>query len=361
MDRRHIEELQAAHGYPAVSILLPVYRRSPEDQQQTPVRVKNLIRQAEDRLAQEFSRRDIEALTKRLEDLALEIDYSHPQDGLALFANKDFARFFWVPSQLQERVVVNEHFATRELALALSRNPRYWVLVVDERLTRLYWGSRDHLVEVTTGGFPLTLELPGVAVEQPTSFGVENSALRNKHDRDHFIRVDKTFDEVAGKEDIALAVVGVERDLATFKEVSKHQDRIVATLQGRHKETGARDLGQLVWPLVEQGFKAKRDEIFQRLDAAISAKRFASGVEAAWRLAQEGRINTLVVEEDYRYPAKLNNNGRLVPVADPAAPDVMDDAVEHIIEQVLNTSGQVTYVDSGALAKHSHIAMVLRY
>ncbi|MDQ3813225.1 MAG: hypothetical protein M3347_04660, partial [Armatimonadota bacterium] len=326
MDRRDIEQLQSAHGYPAVSILLPVYRRSPEDQQQTPVRVKNLIRQAEDRLLQGFSKRDVEPLIRRLEGLAQEIDYAHPQDGLALFVNKDVARFFWLPFLVEERVVMDEHFATRDLVLALIRTTRYRVLVLSERLTRLYWASRDHLTEITEGGFPLPLEMPGVEVEQATSFGVENSALRNKTDRDHFIRIDKTFDEVANKENLPLVVVGIERDLATFKEVSKHKEQIIATLPGRHLETNPHELAQLVWPLVEQALKEKQKEVFQRLDSAISAKRFAYGVDEAWKLAQEGRVNTLVVEQDFRYPAKLNGNGRLVPVDNPTAPNVMDDA-----------------------------------
>jgi len=362
MNLSEIQELQSLHEYPSVSILLPTYRHSPEDLQQNPVRVKNLVRQMTDRLNNEVSQEEAAPLLQRMQELTHDIDFSHPGDGLALFVNKNFARVMYLPFQVPERVVINNHFATRDLLVAHARTPRYWTLVLSERMTRLFQGQDGKLMEVTSGGFPLPLEIPGVVTESGGNFGVEQSALRNEDDRHYFQRVDKHFGDVAGQDSLPLAVVGIERDLAVFKEVTKHGDQIHATIQGRHRETTAAALVDLVWPAMAEALKAKQQDVLQRLDSAIGADRFAAGVERIWKLAQEGRINTLVVEEDFRYPARLSNSGERIIATDGATgPNGMDDAVEEIIETVLDKKGQVAFVAQGSLKEHGSIAAVRRY
>jgi len=134
MNRLDVQLLQSIRGYPAVSILLPTHRRSP-DNLQDPIRVKNLVQQATERLLAEFSKRDVEPLLARLEALVARIDYRYTLDGLALFVNRDLAREFYLPFAVKERVIIGETFATRDLVLALNRSPRYWVLVLSEKPT----------------------------------------------------------------------------------------------------------------------------------------------------------------------------------------------------------------------------------
>lgn len=141
MNRHDIRLLQAVQGYPAVTITLPTHRTSP-DNKQDPIRIKNLVDQVTDRLQKEFPRRDLARLLNRLVKLVGEIDYRHTLDGLAIFANKDFARAFQVPFKLRERLVIDQTFKVRDLLFALHRTPRYWVLALSEKPTRLYEGMR---------------------------------------------------------------------------------------------------------------------------------------------------------------------------------------------------------------------------
>jgi hypothetical protein len=68
------------------------------------------------------------------------------------------------------------------------------------------------------------------------------------------------------------------------------------------------------------------------------------------------------VEEDFHYPARLGPSGLLLrPADDPTAPEVLDDAVDELVETVLANGGQVVFVDNGALEVHQRIAMILRY
>ncbi len=97
-----------------------------------------------------------------------------------------------------------------------------------------------------------------------------------------------------------------------------------------------------------------------QLDKATSEKKVASSIGDVWALAHEGRGDLLIVEDDFHYPARLDASGKNI-VDDPAAPGAIEDAVDDIIEEVLNKKGKVAFVDNGQLIDHGRIALVLRY
>jgi hypothetical protein len=361
MNRSNVRLLQSIRGYPAVSILLPTHRTSP-DNLQDPIRVKNLVQQATERLLAEFSKREIEPLLARLEALAARIDYRNTLDGLALFVNRDLAREFYLPFAVKERVIVGETFATRDLVLALNRSPRYWVLVLSEKPTRLYEGLRDDLTEIAEGGFPMTHEGPGGTESLPGGFGIRKSAYRDERQRQFFRQVDAAFGQMAAADPLPTVLVGIDRYLAFFNEVSANKDHVVATLRGSHDKTSPAELVQLVWPLIREHMARQRRQVLEELDEAVGVQRCVAGIGEAWRAVQEGRGATCLVEQDYHCPARLDASGlHLTPADDPTAPDVIDDAVDDLIATVMDKEGRVVFMDKGALEPYQRIALITRY
>ncbi len=361
MNRHDVRLLQQLRGYPALTITLPTHRTAP-DNRQDPIRVKNLVTQATERLLGEFSKRELKLLLDRLEGLVSAIDYRHTLDGLALFVNRDVAQAFYLPFTLPERVVVDETFATRDLVLALNRTPRYWVLALSEQPTRLFEGVREALTEIKEEGFPLTHEGPGGALPLPGGFGVKQSAHRDERHRQFFRQVDAALKPFLADDPLPVVLVGVDRYLAFFQEVTAHREAILTTLTGSHDKTSAHELGKLVWPLVEANMRRKQQQVLAELDRAVSERKYASTIGEVWRLALEGRGRLLVVEEGFHFPARVDPTGlHLTPADDPTAPDVIDDAVDEVIEFVLDRQGQVAFVDDGQLAQHQRIALILRY
>lgn len=360
MNRHDIVLLQAIRGYPALSILLPTHRTFP-DNRQDPIRVKNLATQAADRLLQEFSKREVQPLLNNLDAVVGEIDYRYTLDGLAIFVNQDFARKFYLPFPIQERVIIDESFATRDLVMTMNRSPRYWVLALSEKPTRLFEGARDTLTEITDYGFPKVHEGPGGEAPLPGGFGVRKSAYRDEYSRKFFREVDAAFAEVAKDDPLPLIVVGVDRQLAFFNEVTGHGSLIAGTVQGNYDHLSAHDLGKLLWPLVLEKMEERRQALLGELGAAVGAQRSASTLGEAWLQAQMGRVATLLVEENYHQPARLSENGMLLTPVDEPGPDVLDDAVDDLVEVVLQKGGQAFFFGDGALAEHGRVAAILRY
>ena len=361
MNRHDINLLQAIQGYPALSILLPTHRTSP-DNRQDPIRVKNLATEAADRLLREFSKREIQPLLDNLDAIVREIDYRYALDGLAIYVNKDFARKFYLPFPIRERVIIDESFATRDLVMAMNRSPRYWVLALSEKPTRLFEGAHDTLVEITDYGFPMVHEGPGGEGGGVGRFGVTVSALRDERSRQFFRQIDEAFAEVAQDDPLPLLVVGVDRHHSFFEEVTAHRSLLTGWMLGNYDTTTPHDLGKLLWPLVLEKMEARRQELLKDLDTAVGAQRSASTLGEAWLQAQMSRVATLLVEEDYHQPARLSESGMLLTVVDEAGdPDVLEDAVDDLIELVLQKGGEAFFFGDGALATHGRVAAILRY
>jgi len=360
MNRHDLHELQDIHTYPCLTITLPTHRTRP-DNKQDPIRVKNLVTEGTNRLLGEFSKRDVAPLLDRLNELVSAIDYEYTLDGLMLAVNRDIAREYVLPFTLSERVVVDDTFFTRDLVHALNRARRYWVLSLSEQPTRLYSATREMLEEVATGGFPMRHTGPGGETALPGGPGVNTSAYRDDRHRQFFREVDKGFRAFMAEDPLPLAVAGVDRYLAFFREIAPDHE-IIATLPGNYDHLSAHDLGQRIWPSVREGFAARRREVLQHLEEAVGLHRAASTLGEVWHLAGLGRGKVLVVEEGYHLPARLNEFGQLnLNVDDPTAPDVMDDAVDEVITTVLGKGGEVVFVEDGALALHDRIALILRY
>lgn len=361
MNRRDIKLLQTIQGYPALSILLPTHRTSP-DNRQDPIRVKNLTTEASERLLAEFARREVQPLLDNLEAVVRDIDYRYALDGLAIYANQDFARKFYLPFPIKERVIIDSTFITRDLVMAMNRSPRYWVLALGGKPTRLFEGTRDTLVEITDYGFPMVHTGPGGEAALPGGFGVRKSAYRDEHSRQFFRQVDAAFVAVAQDDPLPLLLTGVDRNLSFFNEVTSQGALIAGALQGNYDTTSAHDLGKLLWPLVLDRMEARRQELLHELDTAVGAQRSASTLGEAWLHAQMGRVATLLVEENYHQPARVSENGMTLTLVEQVdSPDVMEDAVDDLVELVLKAGGQTFFFDDDALAAHGRVAAVLRY
>ncbi len=362
MNRQDIRWLAASHGYPCLSITLPTHRTSP-DNRQDPIRLKNLTREAAERLAGELGKREVAAVLRALEQLSEQVDHERNLEGLALFVSADLAQAYRVPFILPERVIVGESFFTRDLVYALNRSPRYWVLALSEQPTRIFEAIRDDLEEPTENTpFPIFHGGPGGAQGLPRRFGVNYSQYRDEHARIFCRQVDRYLGMALAADPLPLALVGVDRWLAFFREVTDHGEHIITTLTGNYDQTSAHDLGKLVWPLVRESLAARRSAIFGELEVAVGGQRSASTLGEVWRFAQEGRGATLVVEEGYHEAAAFDERGHLRPPrADEGGAAVLDDAVDEVIETVLAKGGRVVFVDDGTLEAHGRIALTLRY
>jgi hypothetical protein len=364
MHQFDLQKLAALKGYPAVSILMPTHRTWP-DSQQDPIRLRNLVAEVERRLLAKFPRRAVAPLLAQVEQQVGGLDFRNLQAGLAIFASAEYTASFLLPFPVRQRVVIDQSFAIRDIVFSLNRRQRYWLLVLSEKPSRLYQGLDQELEEITQSGFPLTHTGPGGSEPLPGGFGIRRSAYRDEYDRKFFRQVDAALGEVLGESQDPLFVAGVDRNLAFFQEVSQRAGSVAGTLQGSYDSTPLAELVARVWPLVEVHAASQRQQAHTELEAAAAVGQIRAGLAAIWPAAIDGRGALLLVERDVHAPARLTQDGRsLQPVANGvaiAASEGFEDAIDELIEIVLEKGGRVVFTANGRLEGYGRIALVLRY
>jgi hypothetical protein len=185
--------------------------------------------------------------------------------------------------------------------------------------------------------------------------------VRDESHRQFFRRVDEALLSIQKEDHLPLVLVGIDRYLAFYQEVTKDLDAIVGVVAGSHDKPNPSALGKLVWPLFKAGNTLKRTRALARLHEAVSLNRHASGIDQVWRAAYEKRCQALLVETGLHHRADIAPEGdRLLAYTGRGAAS-LDDAVDEVIERVIADGGDVFFYDPGVLDLHQRIAAVLRY
>ncbi|NEQ26224.1 MAG: hypothetical protein F6K28_45740, partial [Microcoleus sp. SIO2G3] len=141
-----------------VSIYMPTVQLGSETQQNS-VRFKNLIRQAEEQLKEhELRPTDTGAFLQPAMDLDQEEFWQHQDTGLAVFIAEGFFRYYQVPIEMIELVVVSDRFHLKPLIPLLTGNERFYLLTLGQRDVRLLEGTRYGIREVEIEGMPKSMD-----------------------------------------------------------------------------------------------------------------------------------------------------------------------------------------------------------
>ncbi len=360
MKRADLLALQAHEGYPMLSILLPTHRTSPENQAD-PIVCRNLLREAAERLQDELGKREVAQILAEVEELVEEMDWAHTLDGLAIFASEGHSQVVHLPYAVKPRVVVDHSYATRDVVFAFNRSPRYRVLVLSEKPTRLYEAVLSDLSEHIGDGFPMVFRGPGGGGKITETAGVNVGRLRDDLHKQFFRDVDAALVALDKEDDLPLVVVGVDRYLSLFAEVGSVGDKLLGTVSGSYDKRSVQELGRLAWEVAQEGLATRRQEVLDQLGQAVGNDKAVSGLEQVWRAAAEGRGHLLLVDPTLNAAGVLDESGsRLTRVEDPTAPGVIDDVVDELIELVIAKGGTVVFQEEG-LDDHEGVALILRW
>jgi hypothetical protein len=341
-----------------VSLLAPLQRHRPGNPED-PLRLRHLARSAHQRLESELGARQSTTVLERLDDAIASLDLDDPSDAVAVFTTATETHVLKLPFSLPERLVIDDAFEVRDLVRGFLCHPPYRLLALAEKPARLLESDGSKLVEINAAGFPIFIE--GAHGEALASGAYPSHSSRSDEQLSHFFRhIDQALGRRAGSDPLPVLLAGTERDLAFFDEVTAHAEWIIGRLAGSCAHTAPEVLAQLARPVMDSYLARQRAAAIAELVEAVGTGRASVGIKLVWEQALAGRGRVLLVEDGFEYPARIVNHG-LEPAGDPEAPGVLDDAVDTLVETVLDQGGEVAFVESGALGEHGPVGMLLRY
>lgn len=228
----------------------------------------------------------------------------------------------------------------------------YYVLSLSEHTSRLYEAFRETLIDIQNKVFPIESSADMTGAVEP--------ALRDNQLRESVRTADQHFDHYFKQDPLRLVVVGAKESLSIFESVTSHQDALIGSVEGDYTDTSPHDLGRIVWPIVKAVMAGTGEKATKDLEAAESSRNVAFGIDAVGLLAGSGTGETLFVEEDYHLKGGIRESDHsLIMSKDLDIQEAIDDAVDAVIERVLEKGGNVVFLESGSLTKLQRIALVI--
>ena len=366
---------------PCLSLYQPTHRNHP-DNQQDPIRFRNLVKTLEASLLQQFSNEGIRPLLEPFLALASDRNFwNHTLDGLAVLGAKGIFRVYHLQRPVAELAVVADSFHTKPLMRILQSADRYHVLGLNRRAIKLFEGNRDALDEIEPDPrVPRTIaqalgeELtePHQTVASYGGVGGGHSPMHHGHggkesevdkDAERFFRaVDRAvLEHHSQPSGLPLILAALPMHQHVFHAVS-HNPFLIPDSIDIHPDalSSIDELRLRAWQLMEPRYLARLAALAEEFGNARSRGLGDDDLAQVAKAVVSGRVATLLIEASREVPGRINaTTGDIVfdDLAHPQCDDVLDD----LAAQALKRGGHVVVISTERMPTETGLAAIYRY
>jgi len=365
---------------PCLSLYQPTHRHHP-DNQQDPIRFRNLVKELEEPLRQQFPKDDIRTLLQPFLALANDMDFwNHTLDGLAVLGARGIFRVYKLQRPVTEFALVADSFHTKPLMRILQSADRYQVLGLNRQEIRLFEGNRDALDEIELARtVPKTItEALGDELSEPHrtvasygGIGDGHSPMHHGHggkesevdiDAERFFRaIDRGILEHHSKPaGLTLILAALPQYHHLFHQVSHNPLLIEDSIEVHPDSLTIEELRQRAWQILEPHYLARLAKLVEEFG---NAKSKGLGDDVLVQVAKAivaGRVATLMIEAVRKIPGRIDSATGEIEFGDLSHPEV-DDVLDDLGELALKKGGQIVIVPAERMPTDTGIAAIYRY
>lgn len=379
LSKKELEELAGKPEGPCASIFLPTHRAGAETRQD-PIRLKNLLRQARERLVVRGLRttevdRILEPAQGLLEN---ELFWRHQADGLALFLSSGVFHSYRLPLSFGELAVVTDRYHLKPLLPLLAGDGRFYVLALSQNEVRLLGASRYSADEVELGDDVPESLADALKFDDPekqlqfhtgSSGGGGRTAVFHGHGGEddskddilrYFRKIDRGLRDILKGQEAPLVVAGVDYLLPIYREANTYPGLVKEGATGNPEELSVEELHERAWKIVGPRFSEARREAAERYAELAGTGRTSTDPREVILGAYYGRVDTLFVASSVRRWGTFDPGTGEVNLHDePEAED--GDLLDFAAVQTVLNGGAAYLTDLDKVPGGADVACVFRY
>ncbi|HEY9821701.1 MAG TPA: hypothetical protein V6D35_13150 [Candidatus Sericytochromatia bacterium] len=377
-----IDELKTLLEKPSgscVSIYMPTHRMGTTTQQD-PIRFKNLMRQAEELLVGGGMRgqaaRDLLEQAKKLDNSEF---WQYQSDGLAIFISTNVFRYYCLPVNFEELVVVTDRFHFKPLLPLLTGDGKFYILALSQNDVRLLQGTRYSVSEVDLEDVPQSIAealkyddpekqfqfhtgISQVGGDRAGMFHGQGAGNDEQKDRllRYFRKVSGGLEELLKNQRSPLVLAGVDYLLPIYKEANNYPHLMEDGITGNPEELKAEELHSSAWEIMQPYFEQAEQEVVSRYQELAGTGQTANNIQEVVSAAYYQRIESLFVPVGVQQWGLFNPSTSEIQLhqeQESGDEDLMDFAAIHT---VLN-GGTVYAVEPEKVPGDAPLAAVFRY
>lgn len=307
------------------------------EQQQNPVRFKNLLSQTREGLMERGMRPpEIEALIAPADELLSDqYFWQHQSNGLVVFISTNISETYRLPVEFESLVVIADNFHIKPILPFVSGNKHFYLLALSQNKIRLLQGNRYHISEINPVNLPTSLSealkfddpekqlqfhtgtrTPGTTNARPSIFhghGVTKDDSKTDLLR-FFQKVDRGMMEFLQHEQAPLVLASVDYLFPIYQKANSYSHIVNDVISGNPDERDNKELHEEAWKLVRPIFNHDLLEALERYqELSNSGSDLASNVLPEVVIASHhGQIEILFVTLNLQVWGRYHENQMVV-------------------------------------------------
>ncbi len=310
--------MEAIKYLPAISIIQP-FEPKMSLKTELEYRLKRVLEKVEKELMANYPVHTAVPVLVKLQNLIHQLNYNTHKKSIAIFVSPLIEKVYYLDIRVEERIVIDESFDS-------------------------VYAYKNDIAE-RVGNF-------------------SDLDKRKEILLDKFLHhMDEGLSIILKAYNLPVFVMGTERVLGHFKKITRNSEKLVQFIHGNFNEATEAEIRRALQPYISNWRKIKEQDLLRQLETAMNHKKLVAGINEAWSSAVHKNSRLLVVEKDFVYPAyTVSNAGTISPQDINASnPFYIKDAVDDVMEKVLQNGGDVEFVENGVLKDYERIALIQYY
>jgi len=378
LSRDELKTLIGKPGGTCVSIFMPTLRsgvRSGVKARQNPIRFKNLLRNTEEQLIAGGLRSvEVTELLAQAQKFLWDDSFWRQSNGLAMFISPKVFRYYRLPFDIEELVIVADRFHVKPFLQQLNGDGRYYVLALSQNEVRLFVGTRDIVNEINLAGVPKSLaealkyDDPEKQLQSHSGTPAGGAIFHGHAVTDdakinilrYFHKIDDGLRKLFREERAPLLLAAVDYLFPIYKEANSYPHLMEDGIKGNPESMNADELRERAWAVVQPYFQKKQKEAVAQYKQLAGTGRTSKEIKEIVPAAYFGRIDLLFVAAGLQHWGTFNpdtNEVYLRQEPEPGDEDLLDYTA---IQTILN-GGTVYAVEPGEVPDDALLAALFRY
>lgn len=365
---------------PCISIYQPTHRHLP-DNQQDPVRFKQLLTVVEKALLEQYSKGEMEKILKPLYDLQKDREFwNNTKDGIAIFLNEKRCVIYNLNRTLKEIAVVSDSFHIKPLIRVFQSADSYYVLGVNMKRFNLFIGNRYGLEEVQFDeNTPVTVEevlkeLGDAYEDGSLSFGSFGGSAGNaifygqggkkdeglKYTEKFFKYIDRfVINNFTNPTGFPLILAALDENQGTFRKLSHNENLLKKGVKIDYEAIDIEELTKRSWEIMEDYYLDRTKVLVDRFNNSHGTGLSSDKLSEIATAAVGGKIDTILIESDKVIPGYINlATGEL---EEENNKEGANDILNNLAEIVFSNNGEVVLLPKEKMPTEESVAAIYRF
>lgn len=330
---------------PVVSIIMP-FRPVVTRKNELEYSLRSIMRKVEQELVTHYPTEKAVPVIIKLKAVISHLNFNSHTKSIAIFVSPVAEKVYYLQLEVEEQLAFTDSYNLRELVLNKKHTKEYIVMTLSEHGSKTYLGNTSEFICIKSN-----------VVETPIAAEITNT---NNNSLDEFLHLmDQGLSIIVKSYPLPVFIIGNKSVVTQFENTTVNEKNIVHFIEINNTPIEVQDIAIELMPYEQEWQKVKQKYLLNQIEKARDENKLAKGIIEVWQKANQNKVKLLVLETKYNTPKSLNWHDSYCKIEYPGANAFyIKDEVDDIIDLVLESGGDVEYVDENMLTEYGNIVLV---